>query len=279
MTPDQLALRIDTLIEGAEAQLNVVIQGTQRKLYADMVLLLKKLELDRNGYIKNNGSNRKILRQASSVFDSSLRNSGYKTGLQEFTGTFSKITAINEAYFATVSAAFKPNAAFIKSLQTEAIRQIETMALNEGLVANVKSPLISILNKNINSGGSFTGMLQEVQGYIVGIDKEGKLLRYSKTWTADALFNFSRAYQQSITKDLGLNTFYYAGGAIKDTRDFCRERLDQYWKRGDIEQWASLEWAGKNPGTTEASIFVYLGGYNCRHSLIPVHESVVPREV
>jgi hypothetical protein len=277
MTPDQLALRIDTLIEGVEAQLNIVIQGTQRKLYSDMILLLKKLELDRNGYIRNNGVNRKILRQASSVFDAAFKNSGYKQGLQEYTSAFSKVTAINEAYFATVSSAFKPNAAFIKSLQAEAIRQIETMALNEGLVANVKSPLISILNKNINSGGSFAGMLQEVQGYIVGIDKEGKLLRYSKTWVADALFNFSRAYQQSVTQDLGLNNFYYAGGAIKDTRDFCRERLDQYWKREQIEEWADLDWAGKNPGTTKSSIFVYLGGYNCRHSLIPVHESVVSK--
>jgi len=142
----------------------------------------------------------------------------------------------------------------------------------------VKTPLISILNKNINTGGSFTGMLEEVRTYLIGIDKEGKLLRYSRTWATDALFTFSRAYQQAVTADLGLENYYYAGGAIKDTRDFCRERLDRYWKTPQIEEWAELDWAGKNPGTTKASIFTYLGGYNCRHSLIPVHESLVPKE-
>jgi hypothetical protein len=275
MTPNLLALRLDSIINQAEQSLEYRILSTQSKLYFDMVTLLKKLEIDKSGYIKNNNVNRKILRQAGSTFDNSIKNSTYKKGLNEFVGTLDQTSAVNSTYFSTISEAFKPNSLFIRSLQNEAIKQVETLALNEGLVANVKSPLVSILNKNINSGGSFTGLLEEVRKYIIGTDKAGKLLRYSKTWAADALYTFSRSYQQAVTSDLGLENYYYAGGAIKDTRDFCKERFDQYWKQKEVEEWAELDWQGKNPGTTKASIFMYLGGYNCRHSLIPVHESMV----
>ena len=276
MTPVELAMRIDVLSNQAEADLNSVMLNTQIATYRNMIGVLKNLQLDRNGYIRNNAFNRQILRGSGAAFDNAIATSGYTQGLGNFTSAFEKIAAVNEAYFGSISTAFKPNKAFVTSLQNGAIKYVETMALNEGLVANVKAPLVSILNKNINSGGSFAGMLEEVRTYTRGIDREGKFLKYTRTWSADALFTFSRAYQQAITADLGLDNYYYAGGAIKDTRDFCKERLDQYWKTNEVEGWAELDWAGRNPLTSKASIFTYLGGYNCRHSLIPVHASMVP---
>lgn len=279
MTPTTLANRLETLVSSAENEIQSTIKKTQRKIYRDLVSVLKNLELDREGYIRNNTANRRLLSKAETAFDSSIRNSGYKTGVEKFISHFDSVADLNTEYFLAISQAFTPNAQFLRSLQNQAIKQIETMALNEGLVSNVKTPLMSVLNKNVNTGGSFASFLEEVRAYIIGSGSEGKLLRYSRTWTTDALYGFARAYQQSITVDLGLTFYYYAGGAIDKTRDFCRERLDQFWSQKEIESWASLDWGGKNPGTTESSIFIYLGGYNCRHSLIPVSEKIVPKEV
>ena len=44
----------------------------------------------------------------------------------------------------------------------------------------------------------------------------------------------------------------------------------------EIESWASQSWSGKHAGTTEASIFIYAGGYACGHTPIPVDVSAVP---
>lgn len=280
MTAAQLADRLETIITRAEERFGAAILESQKQMYSDVVVLLKDLELDGQGYIKNSGANRKIIQQAGKLFNSSLESSGYYGALSQYVSNLEVINQANAIYFATVSESFSANKLFIKSLQKQTIESLESTLLNEGLAANVKQPLLNILNQNVNGGGSFSGMLDQVRGYIQGVEgKQGALMKYSRTWTADALFNYSRSYQQAVSTDLGLEFYFYSGGIVKDSRDFCRERHDQHFHQKEIEAWAALDWQGKNPNTTESSIFIYAGGYSCRHSMIPVHKSTVPQEV
>lgn len=276
MTPNELATRIETIVAQAEERFKGVITKTQRRVYNSMVALLKDLELDPDGYIKNNSANRKLLQKSGEAFNSAVKRSNYLGGVSAYAGTMTALSAENAAYFETLSSAFSPNKQFIKSLQKQTIESLENTLLNEGLSANVKQPLLNILNQNVNGGGSFSGMLDQVKGFIQGIDREGALQRYARTWTSDALFTFNRSYQMAVSSDLGLEWYYYGSGLTKDSREFCIERTDMYWQQTDVEGWALLSWGGKNPNTTESSIFFYCGGYNCRHSLIPVSEAGVP---
>lgn len=280
MTAPQLAERLETIITRAEERFGAAILESQKQMYSDIVVLLKDLELDGGGYIKNSGANRKIIQQAGKLFNSSLESSGYYGALGQYVSNLAVINEANAIYFAALSESFAPNKLFIKSLQKQTVESLESTLLNEGLAANVKQPLLNILNQNVNGGGSFSGMLDQVRGYIQGVEgKQGTLMKYSRTWTADALFNYSRSYQQAVSTDLGLEFYFYSGGIVKDSRDFCRERHDQHFHQKEIESWAALDWQGKNPNTTESSIFIYAGGYSCRHSMIPVHKSTVPQEV
>lgn len=280
MTAPQLAERLETIITRAEDRFGAAILDTQKSMYSDMLLQLKELDLDAKGYIKNSGANRKIIQQAGKLFNESLESSGYYGALNQYVSNLEVINQANAIYFSAISESFSANKLFIKSLQNQTIQSLESTLLNEGLSANVKQPLLNILNQNVNGGGSFAGMLDQVRGYIEGVEgKQGALMKYARTWTADALFNYSRSYQQAVSSDLGLEFFYYSGGIVKDSRDFCRERHDQHFHQKEIEGWAELSWQGKNPNTTESSIFIYAGGYSCRHSMIPVHKSTVPQEV
>jgi hypothetical protein len=138
---------------------------------------------------------------------------------------------------------------------------------------------MNIISQNINGGGSYSGFLEQLRSNVIGIQNEGKLMRYSRGILNDTLFNYSRAYQQSVTSSLGLEYYYYAGGTIKDSREFCIEHHDNYYHQLEVEAWASEDWQGKRPDTTESSIFIYAGGFSCRHSIIPVDISIVPQEV
>lgn len=280
MTAPQLAERLETIISRAEDRFGESILNSQKQMYSDFVVQLKDLELDNQGYIKNSGANRKIIQKAGSLFNQSLEKSGYYGSLNQYVSNLEVINQANAIYFSAIAESFSPNRLFIKSLQKQTIESLESTLLNEGLAANVKQPLLNILNQNVNGGGSFSGMLDQVRGYIQGVEgKQGALMRYARTWTADALFNYSRSYQQAVSSDLGLELYFYSGGIVKDSRDFCRERHDQHFSQKEIEAWAELDWQGKNPNTTESSIFIYAGGYSCRHSMIPVHKSVVPQDV
>jgi hypothetical protein len=279
MQPHELADKIEGLIIAANDQYARAILSVESKLYDDLVTVLRFVDLDNEGYIKQNAGNRQILRAAQKQFDTSINDSGYQTAVEKHLSVIGKIDALNESYFESISSAFKPNRVFIKSLQTNAIETVNQYLLQDGLASQVKLPLNEILSQNFNTGGSYSGMLNQVRTFIKGNEKlDGRLTSYSRGILRDTLFNYSRSYQQSFTADLKLEWYFYSGGLMDKSRPFCIERAEKYWHQSEVESWASLTWQGKNPLTTESSIFVLLAGFNCVHQLVPVHESSVPQE-
>lgn len=242
---------------------------------------LKSLELDSDGYIKQTASNRKVLKNAGRAFNPNNVPS-YKNGVQQYVNAIPKIDKLNKGYFEALSDAVKPNAQFSSSLKAQAISELETLTLNQGLESQVKAPLLNILNQNINSGARFTDLLSQVKDYIIGSGADGKLLQYSKQVTTDTLFNYSRSYQQAMAADLKSNWYLYSGGVTEGgkfsggSRDFCLSHLGGYYDHDDVESWGNRTWSGQRRGTNKSTIFIYAGGYNCRHSLIPVSDDAVP---
>lgn len=278
MTPEQVADNIEGLIINANNIYASQVASVESKLYNDLSTVLKFTETDSEGYILQNAGNRQVLRAAQKQFDETINNSIYQDAVERHLRVIPKIDAINEAYFESVSSAFKPNRVFITSIQNQAIETVNSFILQDGLAANVQLPLNQILNQNINTGGQFTGMLKQVREFVVGDQNEGRLTSYSRTYLRDTVFQYARSYQQSVTADLKLEWYLYSGGLIDHSRPFCIERAGKYFTQKEVESWASIDWAGKNPLTTESSIFVLCGGFNCAHQLIPVHKSIVPEE-
>ena len=271
--------KIESIIDAADSAFFKSVRVTQQDLYENLIDLFKQLEVDSDGYILNNTANRALLTKSSQIFNQTINSSGYNDAVNEFVGTFSQIDIANQDYFTSISSLFKPNRAFITSLQNQTITMLEGAILNDGLKINIKNPLLNIISQNINSGGSYSGFLEQLRTNITGVENEGKLLRYSRGILNDTLFQYSRAYQQSVTEDLGLEFYLYSGGTTKDSREFCVEHSDQFYHQLEVEAWADEDWQGKMPGTTSSSIFVYCGGWNCKNSLIPVDVSIVDQDV
>src|SRR6188768_1968070 len=222
MTPKQVATSIEGLIISANENYSRQIIGVQNKLYSDLVTILRFVETDADGNILQNAGNRSILRAAQNQFNKTITTSNYQDAVEGHLKVIPKIDYLNADYFAAVSSAFKPNRVFIKQLQASTIETINSFVLQDGLQANVAGPLNNILNQNINAGGSFSGMLKQVETFVKGNpDAEGRLLRYTRTYLSDTLFNYSRAFQQSVTADLKLEWYSYNGGLMDKTRPFC----------------------------------------------------------
>lgn len=277
MEPEELAGAIEELIITANNTYGRSVIKVQNELYDAIFLKLKDLELDDSGYIKQNSVNRKILRDTQEQFEVTISTSVYQASLSRHMGVIPKINSLNTEYFQQIKETFSPNKNFLRSLQSQTIKNVNELLLQDGLRAQIKIPLNQILEQNVSTGGDFKGMLTQIKDFITGNDQvEGRLLRYSKTYLKDILFQYSRSFQESITNDLKLNWYSYSGGVIDRTREFCLERVGKYFHRSEIESWAELHWKGKAAGTTKSSIFILLGGHNCAHSLIPVSQIVVP---
>lgn len=279
MSPQILATEIEAIIAEADAAFLIEIAKVQDRVYAQVVSILKGLELDSEGYILQNANNRKLISKAGDKINEVFNSRLYTDAVQAYVQTIPAIDALNVQYFRTMSDSFRENRQFLKSLQNETITQIERNIMRDGLQSQVIQPLSQIMNQNVNTGGRYAGFLDQLREYIKGTNTvEGRALRYTKTYLSDTLFTYARTYQQSITSDLGLEWYFYSGPIIKTTRPFCRERAGKHFHKKEIESWADLEWQGKKQGTTASSIFVYVAGWNCQHQLIPVATSSVPAE-
>lgn len=277
MSPNDLSDRLSGISERAEAALGKSVSRAQRELFDKMQTLLSRLELDSEGLIKQSVANRKILQKADKVFDRAVTESGYYIGLNKYVDNFNALAIANEKYFDFIIDNFSIDSLYLKSLQKNAVKTVETYLANDGLTSQIKQPLNQILSQNINTGGSFSDLLQQLREFIKGTaDREGKLMRYSKQIARDSLFDFNRALQESISENAGLEFYQYLGGIMDDTRPFCAQRSNKFYHKREIESWARLNWQGKRPGTTSSTIFVFAGGFSCLHMIVPVSESVVP---
>jgi hypothetical protein len=277
MTPQRTAQQIEEAILQANAILARALARTEKDIYDAILIELKKLDLDAQGYIKPTAANRKTTRDVGKLFDKALSSSGYAEELSAYIATINSIDAINASYFNSIRQGYSTT--FVKSLQKQTITELEGLLLNDGLEAQIKQPLLKILDQNINIGGSYSGMIEQVKAYTIGVDKgDGKLMRYVKQITQDALNNYSRSYQSAVGDALGLEFHCYVGGTMKESRQFCKDRVGKFYHYKEIESWAKEDWNGKRPDTTESSIFVYAGGYNCYHQIIPVSTFLVPKE-
>jgi len=294
VTPDVLSARVDVIISNAERALAKQAVKTQGLMFDQMSLLLNKLALDSEGLIIQNQANRNILAQAGQYFNNSMGE--YNDSINTLPNTLGNINSQNALYFDAVVDSFKPNSLYITSIRNQTIVQIESLLLNEGIELTLKQPIISILNQNINTGAAYSDLVKQLRTFILGNNEvEGTLLRYSKQIVTDTLFNYNRALQEAVSVNSGLIWIKYTGvvtlkklpkksPAYSDpgkklvtTRDFCLSRIGKYYHKKEVEKWATLTWDGKRAGTTSSTIFIYAGGYNCRHQLIYVHESTVPK--
>ena len=139
---------------------------------------------------------------------------------------------------------------------------------------------MKLLEQGITTGIAFDDLEEAVRLDIVGNDERlGRFERYTKQITRDALNQFSRNYVSSVSSEYGMEWYYYDGSIIDDTRSYCRKRAGKYFHKKEVEDSASEQWSGKIPGTTKTSIFIYAGGFSCRHAYIPVLINVVPKSV
>ena len=141
------------------------------------------------------------------------------------------------------------------------------------------NPIAQEVGTYIALGGRYRDLVQAVTQIVTGGDEtDGAILGNARTAVNDLVSVYERTATTVAADAVGADFFLYQGRPIDTTRAFCRSRAGKYWHRKEIQSWGDLEWGGKMSGTNSTTIFNYLGGYNCRHVLVPVRQDVVPKE-
>jgi hypothetical protein len=104
---------------------------------------------------------------------------------------------------------------------------------------------------------ALTKTLPNIESVIATLtDKlEGRLPAEINTQLA----GFQRTLAIKKAEDLELTHFLYAGGLIKTSREFCIERAGKIFTLDEARSWDNEQGLPFIP---------YMGGYNCRHSMV-----------
>lgn len=125
------------------------------------------------------------------------------------------------------------------------------------------------------SGQTLAQFTTTISEAVQGAGGSGVLQRHFDTYAYDTYQQSDRAYQVMFADKLELEAFRYAGGTIRDSRPFCRERNGKVYLKSEILGWADLEWAGKKK---PHDVFGDAGGHRCRHHWNAVSNSTALRE-
>ena len=258
---------------------NVVTRS--KSMWSTIFKTIKNLETDEAGNIIPNTKNLRLLRTVRGDIKKSIITPQYKKDLNRFLGGFDELKKINDTYYkAIASGTLNANKQVFNEIKNFSIDLTKNSLLESGITNEIIRPIEKVLSQNVTTGGSFQDLTEALRTDILGDSQRlGKLERYSKQITTDALNQFNANYNQTVSADLKLE-FYFYNGAVKETsRTYCINRVTdgRYFHKKEVEESASEEWAGKIPGTNSSSIFVNRGGYNCGHQWLAVDTIAVPK--
>lgn len=254
-----------------------VVDKQNEKLFKEVLKLLDGLEKD-GDIILSSEKNINIATQITDLLNKTLFESEYLKGLKDFVSSFSDQADLIDDIF-DMQFEFSEKAIY-KSLITQSQKSTLQFLDDDAIGQAVFEPLQKNLLTNIYSGGKYSDMVTSIKEYILGTDElDPKLTSYVKRYARDSMSIFDNTYTQLVAQDVGVELWEYSGGTLKDSRDFCLERVGNVYTTEEIESWANQDWQGKNPATDAATIFAYRGGFNCIHSFIARDPNFVEKEL
>lgn len=268
----QKADRLDTVPDAFVT----AAEKAQKKLLKEALNIISQFEMD-NGVIIASQKNFALIEQLSHVLTGELSGGEYASGLHDYAKQMLKQAALSNEYFSAAFADEFDLSEEYKSIYLNSVKQTVSLFDTDAVQAQFIEPLKQQLGAVITSGSSMADAIQNATDYINGTTEvDGRLLRYVKQTAYDGFAIADRQYTSIVSQDLNTDWYLYEGGVLKDSREFCVVRHGHYYHRKEIEKWANMDWTGKRIGTNASTIFVFVGGYNCKHSLLPVSAKIVP---
>jgi hypothetical protein len=271
MTDKQLDIikRIQTLQAELEEGMNSRLPEIFKGLSDQVIELTNDLPLDPK---KRAANIRAIIGLKTQLTNVIVTNPEYVKEVGRVLDGFKDLKKLSDLYFSELIDGFNAKEVLYQEILKANIEITKDMLLGSGIRNNFANGIQEVLKANAAGTTNRTLLQKTLKEFIQGTEGEKAFLnRYIRQTVSDSVITFSREYDNTISADLGLNFYFYAGTLISDSRQFCRARAGRYFKKSEVENWANLKgWDGKKSGTTKTTIFSYCGGWGCRHQLHPI---------
>jgi len=288
---DELVKAKIKLFEQVPERLATAAIKTQAEAWRKLKPLLEDMDVDANGNIEQSEGNIRRIGLISDELKKVLAGSDYRQAVKDFLDSIDKGVVLTDDIARTFESSFEPTEAQKQLLQISKQNTINAF-FGSGLDQRFTQPFLEQLTTNIAARAPLREAVNALEGLVVGTEaNDGRILANIKTTATTAQAVADRSYSAAVNAELGIEWFEYLGGEIDTTRPFCANRENGIYHRGEIEAWGDGKnsagindirdgsWAGRIEGTDSKSIFTFLGGWSCRHYLIPIPDRKVPESV
>ena len=268
-TPTELIKQIQELQLAIESRMDDALPRVFSKLSDQVIDLASNLSLDPKDRAK---SLKELIKLKKEIADTIVNNAPYQAQVAEVIKGFEMLSELSNEYITVALGDFSEKKALYKAILETNIATTKDALLGAGIRENFGTAIQEVLKDNIAGIGTRSELNKTLRRFIEGTPEESAFLnRYIKQTTNDAVMTFNSEYIQTIAEDLDVEYYLYAGTVINDSRAFCVSRSGRYFTTDQVKAWANLKgWDGRMKGTNSSTIFIYRGGYNCRHQLWPV---------
>jgi hypothetical protein len=279
------------LFEEVPKRLETAAIKTQAEAWRKIKPLLEDMDVSADGNIEQTEDNIRRIGLISDELKKVLAGSEYRQAVKDFLDAIDKGVVLTNDIARTFEESFEPNEVQKQLLQISKQNAINAF-FGSGLDQRFTQPFLEQLTTNIAARAPLREAVNALEGLVTGTEaNDGRLLANIKTTATTAQAVADRSYSAAVNEELGLEWFEYLGGEIPTTRPFCEHREGEIFHRKEIEAWGAGKnsagindirdgtWAGRIDGTDSKSIFTFVGGWNCRHYLVPVPDRKVPETV
>ena len=268
-TPEQLIKQIQELQLAIESRMDEALPKVFAKLSDQVIDLASDLSLDPKDRAR---TLKELIKLKKDIANTIITNAPYQLQVAEVIKGFEMLAELSNEYITLAIGDFKPKKALYEAILEANIATTKDALLGAGIRENFGTAIQEVLKDNIAGIGSRSELNKTLRKFIEGTPQDAPFLnRYIKQTTNDAVMTFNSEYIQTIAEDLDVEHYYYQGTLIADSRPFCVSRAGRYFTTDEVKAWPNLKgWQGRMAGTNSSTIFIYRGGYNCRHQLWPV---------
>jgi len=288
---DSLVKKKIRLFEQIPKDMATSAEKAQLQAWRTVEPLLREMDVDSNGNITQTDANINRIGIIAEELNKVLAGGEYKEAVSKFLSQIGEGVKLSTEIAQTFEAGFEPTEAQRRLVQISQQNAINSF-FGSGLRERVTQPFLEQLTANIAARAPLREAVKALSATIIGNDKlDGNLLGHIKTTASTAQAIADRSYSAAVNEEIGINWFEYLGGEIPTTREFCAHREGEIFHRKEIEAWGNGKnsagiddikggtWAGRIDGTDQKTIFTNVGGWNCRHDLVPIPATKVPETV
>lgn len=262
------------IIDSSTDRLNNQTQKIEPKFLELLLDEIKKLDVRGGGIVSNTKRNKEFIRKFKERVRRLLSRVGYFDFVDGFLFSYDDLNSFTKSINKRINQITIPTAQLSK-WRTWGVDKVSFDLSKQGLDTSLIKPLRNELTKVVNLGGNMKDLAQALENQLQPAGRTGGLLTINTYQTSrDALGQYYGSINQQIADTFELDGIRYVGSLVNDSRDQCIRWVDK--KVIPIaELQAEINWAFKNgtgmiKDTTPSNFLQNRGGYNCRHTAIPV---------